>query len=292
MTLTKRNPTTQLTAEMAIAIFKRQYPGVPEPEIMKAGMICYAYGLFPYANQVFIIPFRAGNETKWITVIGIKGLRQIVQNTGHSFSYIDGPRVMTEQEEIETYGARDPNYIRAIVKMKNRAGDIFPGYGNWRKADTAYGQDKGNTPHNMAFIRAERAALDKLAPGSLPDADVGDSRFVDAPPQMVFTAGEKELAMKAESDAVELWTDGKPTKINEILTPPADPVDMFWLKESLEAIKANNPGKHLTLLNMLKGYAAGRKYETWSEAVALLDKDQAALFCKAVQTALDNKEVP
>ena len=206
-------PVTGLTPAMAVAIFKRQYPGVPEAEIMKAGLICYNYKLFPYGNQVFIIPFQKKDKDTnryietWVTVIGIKGLREIAKNTGNRFSYLngDGPRVMTQEEETQIYGSPDPTYIRAIVKIKNDRNEVFPGYGNFKRSDTPYGSDKGNTGFNMAFIRAERNAIDRMAPGALPDADIIDESFVDAPVSQIVQAGEKQLAIQNERDVKELW---------------------------------------------------------------------------------------
>ena len=271
--VTKANSVTGLTPSMAVAIFKRQYPGVPEAEIMKAALICQAYNLFPYGNQVYIIPFKVKDGDKWVekwvTVISLHGLREIAKSTGNYYSYADGPRVMTEQEEIGIYGEVDKSLIRSIIKIKNKHGDIFPGYGIWRKADIAYGQDKGNTPHNMSFIRAERNAVDRMAPGVLPDAELVDASFVEVPVSQIVEQGNTELLKQAE--------EVKPK------------YDKEWLTESLKTLGERNE-KVWNEENILSFMKKLYKVETPTvlEAVDKLELGMLKNFLTRIQEGLGN----
>ena len=287
--VTKANPVTGLTPSMAVAIFKRMYPGVPDIEIAKAGAICANYGLFPYANQVFIIPFK----DKYVTVIGIKGLREMARNTGNSYTYLDGngPRVMTEQEEIEVYGKVDPDYIRAIIKIKDSHNNVWPGYGNWRRLDTAYGQDKGNTPYNMAFIRAERNAIDRMAPGEFPDAEMVDSQFIETPVPQIVQVGEKQLAEKSEQEIKDFWPENQKGYAAELQANEEErqaflKVDIDWLRESLKKLGSTEQSVlvHIAKTCMVQQVTLPRAI------IAMTDK-QVTEFVAEVQRRLDKQKI-
>lgn len=165
-----------ITKEYAVYLLKTIWPKAPDADVVKAALICKAYGLDPLLKEVSLIKF--GNE--WVPVLGIKANRKIASNHGaRRYSYTDGPRVMTEQEQVDILGEVEPDRIWAITKIQDRDGNVYPGYGFWLKEATVYGGDKGNSARNMAFIRSERNALDRLAPGELPDIEVSDESFVE-----------------------------------------------------------------------------------------------------------------
>lgn len=206
--ITKRE--TQLpgmTQKQAMYLLKTIWPKVPDTEIVKAAMICYQYGLNPLMKQIYIVDFNDKNGGKTYSVIlGIGATRIIAQQNGWRYSYIDGPRVMTDQEQTGIFGVVDPDKIWAITKIKDRDGNVYPGYGFWPRTAGVHGADKGNTPRNMAFIRSERNALDKMAPGALPDIDVADDAYMeikDVP--TAIEQGKNDHQAAARADADELW---------------------------------------------------------------------------------------
>jgi hypothetical protein len=69
--------------------------------------------------------------------------------------------------------------IEALEVVKEFRTGQYKGYGFWPRETEVHGADKGNCPHNMAFIRSERNALDRMAPGASPDLEVADESFVE-----------------------------------------------------------------------------------------------------------------
>ena len=79
-------------------------------------------------------------------------------------------------------GEEYPDRIWAITVIADEAGNHAPGYGSLDKTDKIHGEDKGNTRANMAMIRSERAAFDRLLPGEMPQGiEVIDLEFTAAP---------------------------------------------------------------------------------------------------------------
>src|SRR3990167_8440963 len=173
-----RRDTSVITQSQAIYLLKTIWPGAPETEVIKAAILCRQYNLNPLMRQVYLIQF--GKD--WVTVMGIKATRQIAQQAlrkrGIRYSYQDGPRVMTEKEQVKIRGKVELDKIWTLTIIKDSFDNTYPGYGFWKANEQPYGSDKGNDALNMAFIRSERNALDKLAPGELPDVDTGDESFV------------------------------------------------------------------------------------------------------------------
>ena len=94
-------------------------------------------------------------------------------------SYVDGPRVMTDEEQKIIFNEVDYDHVWAICKGKDSQGNQFVGYVNWPRNKEPYGTDKGNCKANMAFIRAERQMLDRACPGALPaDVETVDEAYV------------------------------------------------------------------------------------------------------------------
>ena len=182
--------------------------------ITKLALICRDYGLNPAMDHVFLVPFnrkdKQGNiiGTEWSVVRGIKASR-LICGRDKSYGYIDDtPRIMTRDEQLRVFGEVDEDSIVAICKLKDRDGNIFTGYGKWPKFKTysngnkypndPQGTDKGNSKFNMACIRAERQALDKLNPGFMPAIDVVDENYVQHPKVVVTEDGTKVDANSGE----------------------------------------------------------------------------------------------
>lgn len=159
-----------LTKPQAKEILQAVYPEAPGDEIARAVLLCASYGLNPLMKHVFLIPFNKGksNET-WATVIGIKAKRLLASRRGN-YSYVDNtPRVMTEAEQKGIFGEVYGDKVMVITKVKDPAtGAEAPGYGAWPKNTEPYGTEKGNSKFNMAAIRSESQALDRLRPGEMP----------------------------------------------------------------------------------------------------------------------------
>ena len=160
-------------------------------------------------RQVYLIQF----DKEWAIVLGIKASRQIAQQAlkkrGIRYSYVDGPRVMTEDEQVRIFGKADKGKLWAITVLNDNQGGTFPGYGGWPADKKPYGLDKGNSEFNMAFIRSERNALDKLAPGELPDIEVWDDTYIEGDFKVALEKGKEQFNEQVEKDK-ELWGDGKP----------------------------------------------------------------------------------
>lgn len=208
-----------ITTEQAMFLLKSIWPKAPDADVLKAAILCRQYGLNPLMRQVYLIQF----DKDWAIVLGIKATRQIAQQAlkkrGIRYSYADGPRVMTEDEQVRTFGKADKTKLWAITVLRDNQGGTFPGYGSWPTDKKPYGLDKGNSEFNMAFIRSERNALDKLAPGELPDIEVGDDTYIEGDFKLALEKGKEQFSEQVEKDK-ELW-DGKTESKSALATPQA-----------------------------------------------------------------------
>ena len=230
--------TSIMTQTKAIYLLKTVWPQAPDAEIAKASIICATYGLNPLLKQISIISFKnkAGGRD-WVTVLGIKATRNIALGTGHKFGYVDGPRVMTEDEQKTIFGQTYPDRIVAITKIKDQDGNIYPGYGFFPRDGSIQGADKGNSAANMAFIRSERNALDKMAPGQLPNTEVIDEEFTEVKvDRRTIEAGKAEADAQAENDIDELWPNDKKDDIPFTAAKPA--IDMQWVITTISELSA------------------------------------------------------
>lgn len=178
------------------------YPKAPAKEMTRAVMLCASYGLNPLMGHVFLIPFKTKDGQTWATVLGIKAKRLLATRRG-SVSYVDDtPRLMSEAEQTKIFGKVDPNYIFAITIVRDpKTSADGRGYGKWKRSDTPYGIDKGNSAENMAFIRSEAQALDRLRPGEMPmGIEVVDEEFV-AKAEPVIEGDFKEVKEGAKPPA-------------------------------------------------------------------------------------------
>lgn len=203
-----------LTKQQATEVLRTIWPKAPDAEILKAAMLCKDYGLHPLMKHIFLLPFK-NKKTQvvtWATVLGIAATRLIASRRG-SYSYVDGPRLMTDDEQQRIFGEVDPDKLWAITVVQDNAGNRAPGYGNWPKADAPYGTDKGNSKSNMAFIRSERNALQRLRPGEIPTGvDVVDPSFIEADMDNALPAGEPELDVDEETGEVQESGPADPTE--------------------------------------------------------------------------------
>jgi len=173
-----------LTKEQAREIFRTIWPKAPDEEVAKAAMLCAAYRLNPLMKQVFLIPFvdKKTGQTNWTTVLGINATRTLARRGG-SYGYVDGPRVMTKEEQEKVFGYVNDTHIVTITKVRDREGMEAVGYGHWPKNEEPYGKEKGNTKENMAFLRSERQALQRLRPAEMPveEVEVLPEEFTEIP---------------------------------------------------------------------------------------------------------------
>jgi len=236
-----------ITKTNATDILRTVWPKAPEHEILKAALLCASKQLNPLMKHVFLIQF--GND--WVTVLGIKATRLLAARQ-KALSYVDGPRVMTDDEQKAIFGEVDPALLRAIVKVKDKEGNVYPGYGHWLKSQNPYGSDKGNSKANMAFIRAERSALDKACPGALPaDFETIDETFT---PEIKITNPSEESAAPrlAESTTTEPTASKQPKTTAASRKRGTDPI-AFVPKNQADLVGAANYffGKSVQDLSLL-----------------------------------------
>lgn len=212
------NALSTLTEKSATAMINILWPDAVKSQsgrnaIAKAALICRDYGLNPAMDHLFLIPYNKKDKdgniigVEWSVVRGIKASR-LICGRDKSYGYIDDtPRIMSAAEQTKIYGEVDTESIVAICKLKDKDGNVFTGYGKWplyrvwkdKKYDNSpQGAEKGNSKFNMACVRAERQALDKLNPGSMPAIDVVDENYVQKPSVVITEAGDKVNVVTGE----------------------------------------------------------------------------------------------
>jgi hypothetical protein len=274
------------TKEEAKEVLDILFPGVPAEDAMKAALICVQYELNPLMKHVFLIPFKDKDtgKRKWATVLGIQATRLIAHRAG-DFSYVgDTPRMMTDEEQKTIFGEVMDDRFWAITKLKDGKGNEAQGYGFWLNSATPYGMDKGNTRQNMAFIRSERQALDRLYAGKLPQvAEVLDAQYMEVK--------EAEEAEETEAEEGQDDTDGNDVegldlKADDQLTfkdddeaetsPPVTPAQLKALKDLMEQsqVASQEVGK---FCNKDKGWKiktlADLNQDQYKEVVSFIKKD-------------------
>jgi len=201
-------------------LLKLIWPKAPEEERFKAAALCASYRLNPLMKHVFLIPFEdhKTGETSWVTVLGINATRTLARRT-KPFGYVDGPRVMTDDEQKRIFGKVEPDKIWAITVLRDKDGNEAPGYGCWPRNKRVYGDERGNTAENMAFIRAERNALQKLCPAEMPPAE--------------FEAMEEQFAPPIELPKELPWKEPSKEEVKE--KPKPEPI-----QPTLQEVKGKN----------------------------------------------------
>ena len=174
-----------LTKEQATAIANTLWPKAPLVEKQKAALICAIYGLNPLKQHVFLIPYwnKETKQNDWSIQLGI-GATRLIASRKTDYSYLDGPRIMTKEEQETIMGEVDDTKWWAITVIQDKKNNKAPGYGNYPKDGHPKGENKGNTPQNMAMIRSERNAFDRLLPGEMPQGvEVIDAQFTELEPE-------------------------------------------------------------------------------------------------------------
>ena len=171
----------QLTQPQAMHILKLVYPDVPEDDIVRTAIFCRDFGLHPLAKEVYLIPFKG----KHVMVVGIPASRKMAHNLKGEFSFLDDtPRAATEAEIVVQFGKDSDeakSNIISVTKLQGEGGNLAIGFGLYSKDENPYGMDKGNTKRNMANIRSERQAMDRLPGKSLPQVEVIDEAYAEVP---------------------------------------------------------------------------------------------------------------
>lgn len=180
--------TGALTQPQAMHILQLVYPNVPEAQIIRTAILCRDFGLHPLMKEVYIIGFKnKAGGVDYSTVIGITASRKMAADKKGSYSFVDlSPRAASRDEIAKQYGENseeEKGNLVSICMLKGQRGNEAVGYGLWPKDKNPYGTDKGNTPRNMANIRAERQALDRLPGEALPlrQFEVIDDAYVEVP---------------------------------------------------------------------------------------------------------------
>ncbi len=264
-----------LSQSEAITILKELWLEAPDIEIKKAAAICALYRLNPLMKHLFLVPFIKkelldGNwiETKtWSTVIGITATR-LMASRKYKYSYMDGPRLMSKEEQELIFGTYDPGILVVLVRLKTDAGMEAPGYGTWQKTKikTDYktkakvvvgnepqGMDKGNSMFNMAAIRAERQAFARLCPQEMPEIsiEVVDETYQDLPNVVEGHVIDVQVGETAEDNTFE--------------QPPATSSPIQPVQESVAQPEAQPAPKEATPEKMSKELSAA-----WGKVTKLI----------------------
>jgi hypothetical protein len=226
-----------LNQDEAMQILEAIWPKAPPTEKVRAAMLCKSYQLNPLMKHIFLVAFNEGKENEsWATIMSIHAKRLISRRSG-PISYIDDtPRMMSDTEVIKVYGKDHPERIDAIVRLRDpKTGAEVTGYGWWPKDKTAYGGDKGNSKENMAFIRAESQALDRLRPGEMPqNIEVVDENYVEsAGVHVIESTGE--IIEETPEPVEELIPEPGPE-------PPASPTPPIPTPKPEKKPEAKNQG--------------------------------------------------
>jgi len=218
---------TSLTQEQATIILRTVWPDAPVVEVFKAALICKMYGLNPLMKHLYLVEFKMRDGgSKWAPILGIQATRLIASRIGRP-SYIDGPRMMSKDEEMSIFGGHDDTVLRAITVIQDEGGNRASGYGSWRKADPVYGAEKGNSQQHMAHIRSERQALERLFPGEMPaGVEVGDMQYMPVLRNVDLATGE--IMNTNVSGCSLVWS-----RVRELLkeTKPAPALVTKWFKD-------------------------------------------------------------
>jgi len=222
--LAKYSGAGYLTKEEATEIITTVWPDASKIEVLKASIVCAQYGLNPLMKHLYLIPFdkKKKNEktgqwetvsTTYAMVLGIKASRIIARRRGE-YAYLDDtPRIMTTEEQMKIFGEVDVADICAITRLQDRKGNTAIGTGRWPNSQTVQGADKGNNKLNMAMIRSERQALERLFPDSFPTEvkdvvderfqEIGDGKQVDTNTGEIIETARPSLDPKNPPDIVE-----------------------------------------------------------------------------------------
>ena len=217
--LVKYQGVTSLTRAQATEIMDTIWPDAPAQDKTAAAILCASYGLNPLANHIFLIKFhnKQLNKDEWARVWGIKAKRLIASRKG-GYSYLDmTPRLMTEDEQVKVWGAVDAANLCYVTHLKDMyTGAEVYGYGKWllkikywdsdlqkyvEKDNEPYGTDKGNSQANMASIRSESQAIDRLRPAEMPTGFVvADEEYIEGEARVIEEKAEGSSSEQGNAD--------------------------------------------------------------------------------------------
>jgi len=261
----------QLTQSQAMHILKLVYPKAPEAEIVRCALLCRDFGLHPLMKEVYLIPFNVKQKNgtykeEWATVVGIAANRKMATNKKGAFSYLDEtPRAATHEEIVKQFGEEseeERDNLISICKVRGEKGNEAVGFGLWPKGKTPYGMDKGNTKRNMANIRAERQALDRLPGEALPvGVEVVDEAYTEMPEvrQLDTHTGEIIEQEREESEpetppqATEAKIEPEQEQTDDNPQPKRDPASIKTITELQKALWEDfnlQPKQQLAELNL------------------------------------------
>jgi len=284
--------------KVATAIINTIWPKAVGPAVFKAIGICKDYGLDPRMNQLYLIDFKTKDGIKWAVVLGIKATRLMAARK-KPFSYIDEtPKVMTEAEQIRKFGKKFEDRIMFITKLRDKDGMEASGTGFWLLKDgQPYGADKGNSAENMASIRSERQAIDRLVPDMLPvDVDIMDDRYTSTEVKVETiepgtdkgrtvdkTTGEiTKEATKEEAGPPPEEVAATPSTEEEEGKPKELKIDMAWLNGELAILELNPELVNVWVAKTFNVYAGNELKDT----LAKLNVKQQDAFTKQVNNGL------
>ena len=228
MTTTKLVPystKTALTKSDATDIIETLWGAAPIIEKQKAIALCVTQQLNPLMSHVFLVSYKRRERGQvvgedWTIMLSIKAKRLMASRRG-DYGYLDGtPRAATEDEVKKQFAEDAETILKAnlvsVTKLQDTNRMEAQGFGLWPKDDDPKGMNKGNTKRNMANIRSESQALDRLRPGDMPQ-NVG---IIDAEYEVLPNApdADKDTGEIAE-DSPE--TDAIPEPTEETTEQPA-----------------------------------------------------------------------
>ena len=292
---------TSFSKADAMEVLRLIHPKLPEDELFKAALLCAAYKLnpLPAAKHLFIVPFWDSKEKRniWVQFVGIRATRLQARRAAmryhNPYGYADeSPRIMTEAEQIKANGKIDNTRICAITILEDKHGLKTYGIGAWGNNETLYGADKGNTPENMAKIRSERNALDKLFPGEIVrDIEVVDEGYMGEP--VVISPSVRTLSEENPRGSLDFKDEGGSGAGIEKSKPPATGVesipdwnDILRTQEVIEQARLRLdlfPADVKRILGVPTPATWLKTGHTAEDAVALLEAEAA----KATKKALD-----
>ena len=298
-----------LTKAEAMEILKTIWPQAPEIEVLRAGIICHQYGLNPLMKHIFLIPFKRRKEGKvvgedWAIVQGI-GSNRLIARRHHNYSYLDlTPRRMTEEEQVKINGEVDDTKIWALTLLKDmETGAEAIGVGSWPIDEVPYGTEKGNTKLNMACIRSEREAIDRLYPAEMPHGvEVMEEKYIDVEYHIDKTGvgGEKVAAGTNEGKAKTMATGTPPTQETgksqksavalaaaegDKIVGEGFSIDLTWLNESVKTLKWSE----VALRTFLSRYNIDTK-GTIPDVLKKLTREKAENFTNEITSRLEKQQ--
>jgi len=175
-----------LNKVQATEIVETLWGDAPALEKAKAISLCVNYQLNPLMRHLYLVGYNKKDKDgrvvgkDWTIMVAIQANRLLAsRNKDRPFGYAhDTPRLMTEEEELRYYKTVDAKKVRAITILVDKNGLEARGIGQIDRSASIKGTDKGNSHENMACIRSERAALDRMCPGEMPqNVEVTDAEW-------------------------------------------------------------------------------------------------------------------